>query len=142
MGGPVELGREESGSRLEDFVGPAKLGHLALEALDLCRLVGRRAWALAGVDLSLADPFTNRLGGAHAQLLRDRTDGGPLRVVVRGHLGDRPHRPLTQLRRVVLVPTCHDSISSEDRVSGHAGGLQTARWARSGGSAWRRTPER
>ena len=33
-----------------------------------------------------------------------------------------PVRPLTKLGRVLLLrPTCHDSISSEDRVCGHAG---------------------
>ena len=63
-------------------------------------------------------------------------DRCPLRVVVRGHLGDHPHRPLTQLRRVVLVPTCHDSISSEDRVSGHAGGVHTHRCSATGVEVW------
>ena len=56
----------------------------------------------AAVDLGLADPLAHRLGGADPELLRDRADRRPLRRVVRRHLGDHPHRPLTQLRRVLL----------------------------------------
>jgi hypothetical protein len=60
------------------------------------------------------NPLAHRLGRTDAQLLRNRPDRSPLRVVVRGHLRDHPHRPLPQLRRVVLGPTCHDSISSQE----------------------------
>jgi hypothetical protein len=38
---------------------------------------------LPAVDLGLADPFAQRLRGADAQLLRDRTDRRVLEVVVR-----------------------------------------------------------
>ena len=36
-----------------------------------------------------------------------------------------PGSALTKLQRVLPRPTCHDSISAEDRVSGHAGGIQS-----------------
>jgi hypothetical protein len=46
--------------------------------------------------------------------LRDLTDRGPLRLVLIADLGDHPHRPLTQLRRIPLRRThCHDSILSK-----------------------------
>jgi hypothetical protein len=40
-------------------------------------------------------PKDSDLRGADTQLLGDRVDRRPPRVVVRGHLGDHPHRPLT-----------------------------------------------
>ncbi len=65
-------------------------------------------------------------GGADPELLRDRVHRRPLRLVVRRYLSDHPHRPLPQLRRIGrLGPTCHDQISSDDQVSGHAGAVQT-----------------
>ena len=74
----VELGREESRRGLQDLVGPAQLSVLPTQPLQLGRLLTAHARALPGVDLGLADPFAQRLGGADAELLNDRGDRGPV----------------------------------------------------------------
>src|SRR3954468_22399743 len=66
---PVELGREESRRALEDLVRAAQLGVLPAQPLQLGGLVGADPGALAGVDLGLADPFTQRLRGTDAEFL-------------------------------------------------------------------------
>jgi hypothetical protein len=48
-----------------DFVGPAQLGVLPPQPLQLRRLLARRAGAVAGVDLGLARPLAHRLRGPY-----------------------------------------------------------------------------
>lgn len=60
---PVELGREESRSCFQDFVGPAQLGVLAAKPLELGRLLAADSRSGPGVDLGMPYPFAQRLRG-------------------------------------------------------------------------------
>jgi hypothetical protein len=51
---------------------------------------------------------------ADARLLRHRAHRLQLRGVIRAAPGDQPHRPLPQLRRVLPVASCQDSILLKD----------------------------
>ena len=72
--------------------------------------VGEQRDRFLGVVASrpMADPIAQRLGSANASLSAT-ADRGPVRGVLRPHLGDHPDRPLTQLRRIARS-TSRDSI--------------------------------
>ena len=70
----------------------------------------------------LTHPLPDRLSGTDTKQLRHLPHRGPLRLVLLADLGDHPHRPLTQLRRVPPRPVpAHDSNPPKHR------NLQTSR---------------
>src|SRR5205814_7058570 len=85
--------REESRCGLEDLVGPAELEVLALQDLQPVPFTGREAGTPAFVGLGLAHPAPERLM-RHAELVGDRADRGPLRVVLVLMVEHHPHGPL------------------------------------------------
>jgi hypothetical protein len=79
----------------------------------------------AGVDLGLAHPFAHPFGRTHAKQAGDLTHRHPLRLMLIADLGDHPHRPLTQLRRIPPRGNSRqDSIIPNNGVSGHPGAVQ------------------
>ena len=73
---------------------------LSPQAFQLSGLFGRNSGTHAAINLGLAHPLAHRLCAADPQQPRDFADRRPLRLVLITDLGDHPHRPLTQLRRV------------------------------------------
>src|SRR5207249_11517671 len=90
----VELRREESRRGLQDLVGPSELEVLAVKDLQTLTFIGREARSEALVGLGLADPAPERFVG-HAELVGDRADRGPLRVVLVPVVEHHPHCALT-----------------------------------------------
>lgn len=101
-----------AGLALGHVVGPAKLGVLTLQALQLRQLVSGRSSPAALVSLGLAHPQPHCLG-FRSQLLRDRADRFPLRAVLALVVQHHPHGPLPQLIRVLPLPG-HRSILLKD----------------------------
>jgi len=97
---PVELGREESRRCLQNRVGPSQFSVLAFQPFEFSGFLGRRSHTRTGIDLGLAHPLAHRLRAADAEQAGDLTNRRPLRAVLITDLGDHPHRPLTQLRRI------------------------------------------
>jgi len=96
LGGRAPLGRKTP-PPLHGLVGPAQLEVLPLELLEPMPLLGRQAGPPALVPLGLAHPLPERLRRT-ADLLGDRGDRRPLRIVRGLVLHDHPYGPLTYLR--------------------------------------------
>src|SRR5918996_875492 len=112
----VELPRKESRRRLEDLIRAAQLPVLALELPDALGLHARHSRALARVGLGLAHPASERLRG-HPELLGDRRDRRPLRLVLTLLLEHHPRRPLPDLTRIRRLPWHMAQILSRGRAS-------------------------
>src|SRR5262249_62280096 len=94
----VELRLGENRRRLlQDLVGPPQLEVLPLELLEPLPLLSCQAGPPALVPLGLAHPLPERLR-CTADLLGDRGDRRPLRIVSGLVLHDHPHSPLTHFR--------------------------------------------
>jgi hypothetical protein len=94
--------------KLRPLVSPAQLAVLPLKLLDPLGLSTRRPRPLAIIDLDLPHPQAQRLGG-HPELLGDRADRRPLRVVLVPVLEHHPHGTLANLTRIRL-DVSHRSI--------------------------------
>src|SRR5215510_11206966 len=96
---------------------------LSLELLEPLPLLGRQARSPALVPLGLAHPLPERLRGT-ADLLGDRGDRRPLRIVRRLVLHDHPHGPLTHFRGEP-ARSCHGPILSRSGASRKPGAVQS-----------------
>src|ERR671910_528689 len=138
----VELPRKESRRRLKDLIRAAQLPVLALELLDPLGLRARHSRALARVGLGLAHPTAQGLG-CHPELLSDRRDRRPLRLVLALLIEHHPRRPLTDLTRIRRLPWHMSQILSSDRASKIPGAVQSAERSsvrvsgRSADASWR-----
>lgn len=78
----VELGREESRSRLQDFVGPTQLAILTLQFFEAFTFISRDAGSPALINLDALHPLPNR-SLAHLRRI-------PARPSLLGHGSIRP----------------------------------------------------
>src|SRR5262249_35887409 len=85
-------------------------------------LHGRQAGPPALVPLGLPHPLPERLRGT-ADLLGDRRDRRPLRIMRSFVLHHHPHRPLTHFRGEPAW-SCHGSILSRSGASWKSGAVQ------------------
>src|SRR5439155_5756382 len=108
---------------LQDLVGASQLEVLALERLQSSPFVRGQPRTLAGVTLGLPYPTTQRLRGA-ADLLDDRGDRRPLRIVLVLLLEDHPNCPVPNLGGEP-ARSCHDPILSRNGASGNPGAVQS-----------------
>lgn len=94
---PVELGRKESRSRLQDRVGPPQLGVLPLQPLQLGRLLAGDTRALALIDLGLPDPASQGLRGRDPDQFSDLDHHRPITPHSPGGSRDtsKQHEPST-----------------------------------------------
>src|SRR4029453_10328509 len=121
----VELPREESRGRLENLVGAPQLTVLALELLDPLAAGARPPGPLPRIGLGLTHPTPERLG-RHPELLSDRRDRRPLRLVLVPLFKHHPRRPLTDLTRIRRLPRHKAQILSRGRASKFPGAVHSA----------------
>ncbi|MGF0253687.1 hypothetical protein ACQR3V_06935 [Rhodococcus erythropolis] len=88
---------QTSGSRW-----PLEFSILSPQLAQLGRSVGGHAGALPRIGLRLSDPVMERLSPTYPELACDGLDCCLPRAVFVADLGDHPHCPITQLRRVPL----------------------------------------
>src|SRR5690606_6462072 len=106
----------------QDLIRAAQLTVLALEVLDALGLRACDPRALARVGLRLAHPTAQRLRG-HPELLGDRRDRRPLRLVLALLFEHHPRRPLTDLTRIRRLPWHMAQILSRDRAAKNRGAV-------------------
>src|SRR5690606_35295522 len=140
----VQLPREESRGRLQDLVGTAQFPVLTLELHDPLRIHSGGTRPVAGVDLALPDPVTQRLP-INTQPVSDPGDRTVLLPCLLPVPEHHPHGPLTDLIRV--LPRCwHDSyprkVGSLHRTRGGSLGDVAARLTRprNDRSGWEQGP--
>ena len=97
---PVEFGREESRSRLQNLVRPPQLGVFTLEKFDLRLRIRGHTRARTGIHLEAANLGSDRLRGADTEHPGDRNRRRMLTRVIRPHLSDHTDSALTKLARI------------------------------------------
>ena len=113
---PVEFGREESRSRLQDLVRPPQLGVLPLQLLDLGLRVGRDTRPVAGIDLSPANPRPDRLRRTDTEHPRHRRHRGILARIIGPHLGDHTDSALTKQYQALLGTENVQIVFTDDGI--------------------------